>query len=155
MARARLALVGCGPRGLRGHAPGLSSAAEIEFVAVCDVVEELARSAAAQLGVEAYTDHRALLQRPDLDGVVIVTATRFHAPIALDAVRAGKHVLLEKPMATSLEAAEELVREAERAGVRGAIGYQSRFRRACQSLHEHAREIDPVQILINRPRGMM
>jgi predicted dehydrogenase len=155
MAKARLALIGCGPRGLRGHAPGLSRAEEIEFVAVCDVVEELARSAAAQLGVDAYTDHRELLKRSDLDGVVVVTATRFHAPIARDAARTGKHVLLEKPMADSVASAEELVREIERAGVRGVIGYQSRFRLPCQLLQEQAREIDPVQIVISRPRGMM
>jgi predicted dehydrogenase len=155
MAKARLALIGCGPRGLRGHTPGLTGAEEIDFVAVCDVVEELARNAAAQFGVEAYTDHRELLRRPDLDGVVIVVSTRFHGPIALDAVRAGKHVLLEKPMADRVEVAEELAREAERAGVRHAIGYQSRFRRACQFLHERGREIDPVQIIISRPRGPM
>src|SRR5437899_2708492 len=106
MARARIALIGCGPRGLRGHAPGLTSTEEIELVAVCDVVEELARSAAAQLGVEPSTDHRELLRRSNLDGVVIVTATRFHAAIARDAVRAGKHVLLEKPMADNIAAAE-------------------------------------------------
>jgi predicted dehydrogenase len=155
MTKARLALIGCGPRGLRGHGPGLTASAEIEMVAVCDVVAELARDAAAKFGVEAYTDHRELLRRPDLDGVVIVVSTRFHAPIALDAVRAGKHVLLEKPMAESVAAAEELLREAERAGVRHAIGYQSRFRLPCQYLQEQSREIDPVQIIISRPRGMM
>jgi predicted dehydrogenase len=155
MRKARLALIGCGSRGVRGHGPGLTNSDEIELVAVCDVMEELARDAATQFGVEAYTDHRELLLRPDLDGVLIVVSTRFHAPIALDAIRAGKHVLLEKPMAHSVAAAEELVREAEQAGVRGAIGYQSRFRPSCQFLKERAGEIDPVQIVISRPRGMM
>jgi predicted dehydrogenase len=135
--------------------PGIQECPDVRLVAVCDVVPELARKAAAELGVEAHTDHRELLARADLEAVVIVTATPYHAPLATDALNAGKHVLLEKPLARTSEEAVLLARLSGERGLVGAVGYQNRFRPQIRWLHEQARRLKPVQVLINRPRGMM
>ena len=151
----RIALIGCGPRGLQGHVPGLQQCPDVELVAVCDVQAQLARRTADELGVDAYSDPTELLARPELDAVLIVVATKFHAQLARDALHAGKHVLLEKPMAATAAEAEELRRLAEERGLVGAIGYQSRFRPQIRWLREQAQRVEPLQVLINRPRGMM
>jgi predicted dehydrogenase len=87
-------------------------------------------AAAQRLGWAASeTDWRRLIERPDVDLVDVCTPGSSHAPIAIAALRAGKHVLCEKPLANSLAEAEEMTREAERAaahGVRTMVGFNYR-----------------------------
>ncbi len=113
----RLGMIGCGQvserffewaRVLRG----------VKFVATCAAHRASAEYAARRYGCPRwYDDYRALLDDRDVDGVVITTPHALHARHALDAVSAGKHVLLEKPMATHWEDATRLVAAAARAGV--------------------------------------
>jgi len=90
----------------------------VQLVAVCDVVEDAARACAAGAGVDAvYTDARELLARDDIAAVDICTPHDQHLPLAIAAAEAGKHVLLEKPMANSLDECRAIVAAAEQSGV--------------------------------------
>ncbi len=147
------ALIGCGNRGVNALGVGINDSASIELVAVCDVDRARADEAAARLGVPAAYDHRALLNQHDIQAVVVATSAKWHVPVALDAVRAGKHILVEKPLAESVASSRELVKAAEAAGVTGMMGYQGRFTDFSLRLKEQADAIQPVQGLITRQRG--
>ena len=84
------------------------------LVAVADIDEMRATSAKREYGFqEAYTDYRALLSRSDIDVVSICTPPHLHRSIVIDALAAGKHVLCEKPMARTLEEADQMIRAAD------------------------------------------
>lgn len=111
----RLGMIGCGQISTRffTQAAKLTSLAEggwdVRFVATCAAHEASARAKAEEHGCPRwYSDHRRLLDDPEVDGVIITTPHALHAPMAIDAVRAGKHVLVEKPMATRWEHARAL-----------------------------------------------
>ena len=89
---------------------------EIEFVAAYSRRRERAEALAARLGADACTDWGALLADPRVEAVIIATPHASHAPLTLAALAAGKHVLVEKPIATNLEDARAMVEAARRAG---------------------------------------
>jgi predicted dehydrogenase len=98
------------------------------LVAVCDLNEELARRRAAEYGAEFWTtDYHELLAREDVQAVSIVTPDFFHAEIATAAAAAGKHILLEKPMATSVAEAQAIADAAARAGVKLMVDFHNRW----------------------------
>lgn len=108
------------------HAQAIRSAGH-RVVAVCDVRREAAERLAGVHGATASTDHRVLLADPTVEGVIITAPHVLHAPLALDALAAGKHVLLEKPIATTLADATALADAAARASVTLAVGHVLRF----------------------------
>jgi predicted dehydrogenase len=89
---------------------------EVEFVAAFSRRRERAEALAARLGSEACTDWQALLGDPRIEAFIIATPHAAHAPLTLAALAAGKHVLVEKPLATNLADARAMVEAAERAG---------------------------------------
>src|SRR5437763_762150 len=102
--RYRVALVGCGDIAEKGHVPSLLAHPRFELVAVCDVRPERAALLARLAGgVAALSDYRALLDRADVDAAVLALHPEVSVGVAIDLLRAGKGVLDEKPMATSLE----------------------------------------------------
>ena len=113
----RLGMIGCGQISNRFF----NQAAELEgvaFVAACAAHAESAQAKAQERGCERWTtDYRELLSWSDIDGVVITTPHQMHATMAADAARAGKHVLIEKPMATRWDEAQALVAEVEAGGI--------------------------------------
>jgi UDP-N-acetylglucosamine 3-dehydrogenase len=133
---ARVGLIGCGNIGAGGHLPAYAHSPEAELVAVCDAVEELVHAAAERSGATAYTDYRRLLERKDINMVDICLPTYLHAQVAVAAAEAGKHVLCEKPMAHTLEAAEAMIEAAEKAGVKLMIGQVRRFDHRYMSIKE-------------------
>ena len=155
MERAKTVLIGCGNRGVNGHGRRARRSRALELVAVCDVDAERLAEASRELEVPGEADYRRLLQRPEVQAVIVATTAPSHVPIALEAVRAGKHVLVEKPLAESTAAAQDLVRAAEGAGVVGMVGYQQRFSPFGIALRRVAGEIEPLQMLITRPRRPM
>jgi predicted dehydrogenase len=111
----RVAVIGAGYWG-PNLVRNFTACPETELIAVCDKDRNrLARILAHYPAVEAVEDAEALFARDDLDAVAIATPVRTHAPLALAALRAGKHVLVEKPLAPSVREAEELVRVAREA----------------------------------------
>lgn len=103
---------------LRHHLPQFARVPDAEVALICNAHEQSARAAAQQFGVANFSaDWQEAVQRPDIDAVDILTPNASHAPIAIAAARAGKHVLVEKPMATTLAEAEAVVAAARDAGV--------------------------------------
>jgi len=103
---------------------------KVELVAFCDTILERAEKGAKQYGArnaKVFTDYREMLEMKELDAVDICTPNKFHAPIAIDALKAGKHVYCEKPMALNTEEAEAMVRTAKETGLKLSVGYPSRF----------------------------
>ena len=149
----RVALVGCGARGLNSHGRTLARSGRFDLRAVCDVDAGRLAAASAALGVPGETDHRRLVKRGDIDAVVIATSARHHAPVALDAIRARKHVLVEKPLAESSAAAFAVASAAADAGVVGLVGYQFFFSAFGRALKREAEAVEPLQILVNAQRG--
>jgi predicted dehydrogenase len=117
----RLAMIGCGQISTRFFDQAARLAERgwgVRFVATCAAHEARARAKAAERGCPRwYTDYRRVLDDPEVDGVVITTPHALHAPMATDAVRAGKHVLVEKPMATRWEHALSLAEAARGSAV--------------------------------------
>jgi predicted dehydrogenase len=115
----RLALVGVGDVARRDYLPELPRlAGRAEITLVCAAREERARAAAERLGVSRFTsDYRAAVAAADVDAVVNLTPIPVHHQITLAALRAGRHVYTEKPLAATVAAAEELRDEAERASL--------------------------------------
>lgn len=125
--RVGIGVVGVGLMGRR-HAENLRwHVPEAELVAVADADRALARRVADELGVLACASVDELLSRDDVRAVIISSPSRFHAEQAVAAVRAGKDVLLEKPLATSLADADRVLAAAESAGARLQVGFQRRY----------------------------
>ncbi len=154
MAKLTTALIGCGMRG-PAHADVAVASENFELIAVCDIDESRAKAAAEKYGVEAYTDHKKLLERGDLDTVLISTHTRHHFQPAMDAIAAGKHFVMEKPMAATVDEAKQICDAAKNAGVVGTIGYQNRFVPFTEKIKELVDQIDVVQVVWTRQRGFM
>src|SRR5262249_28312679 len=108
--RIRMAVVGVGGMGT-GHVGGLVQRAEadnVRVVAVCDVYQRRLTRARKLCGGDGYRDYRRALDRPDVDAVLVATPDHWHAKIATDALEAGKHVYVEKPMTHTAEQAVAL-----------------------------------------------
>lgn len=113
----RMALVGAGGYAANHLVQGLPKCQNLVCVAVCDTSLEAARQAARVMGAETVTaDYGAILARQDVDAVMLHTPNFLHADQAVAALGAGKHVLVQKPMATSVPEAKRMLRAAKEAG---------------------------------------
>ena len=125
MRRLKFALIGCGKIGVR-HAAHIKQYATL--VAVCDIETEKATTLAGEYNAIAYTDLATLLSiETEVEVVSICTPNGLHAQHSIKALRAGKHVLCEKPMAISVSDCGEMIKEAERANRRLFAIKQNRF----------------------------
>lgn len=112
----RLGVIGCGSvmRSYMALADRLRCRGEVDIVMACDIVEERRHFMREAYGVERFTrDYEEVVQADDVDLVLILTSMREHGPITRAALAAGKHVLVEKPMAVSLEEAARIVQLAK------------------------------------------
>jgi UDP-N-acetyl-2-amino-2-deoxyglucuronate dehydrogenase len=122
--------VGFGVVGLNfglGRCKALQEIPEAQLVAVCSRTEKTARDIAEQLGVEYHTDYREMLKRDDIDVIVIYTSNAQHQAIALDAAKAGKHVLTTKPLDVTLDRMDTIIEACKAGGVKLATEYMSRY----------------------------
>ena len=122
----RVAVVGAGFMGER-HARIYAGLPDVELVAVCDVRDGAARELGARTGARAYTDYGELLRRDDIDAVSVCTPDGLHREPCELAIRAGRHVLVEKPIATTAADAEAIAAAAANAGVVLLVGHCLRF----------------------------
>jgi predicted dehydrogenase len=112
--RVRFGIVGCGGIANGFHLRDLAQIEEAELVACADVRREAAEETASRWGARAvHTDYRELLDREDVDAVIVATHHATHAAIAVEALETGRHVLVQKPLSTRLEDADRLVAAAE------------------------------------------
>ena len=142
MARSiKVGIIGCGGIANGKHMPALKKVADCEMVAFCDIVRERAEKAAKEYGTpdaKVYTDYRELLKDPAIEVVHVCTPNRSHSFITVDALRAGKHVMCEKPMAINSAEAKKMLDAAKETGKKLTIGYQSRFRNDSQYMKQEA-----------------
>jgi myo-inositol 2-dehydrogenase/D-chiro-inositol 1-dehydrogenase len=125
----RIGIVGLGRLGQR-HAQALAfSTRNCVLTAACSPVEAEQAYAREQLGIQqVYARYEDLLASPDVDAVVLVTPTSLHADQAIAALRAGKHVFIEKPLALNLPDCERVLAEAEKhPGLIAMVGFVRRF----------------------------
>ncbi|MDQ2914202.1 MAG: Gfo/Idh/MocA family oxidoreductase [Chloroflexota bacterium] len=122
----RVAVVGAGAMG-KHHARIYNELPECELVAVVDENEARAQDVARLHGSRPYRDIETMLERERPDAVSVATPTQSHVTVALAMLEAGCHVLVEKPIAATLEDARELVRTAERSGRVLMVGHVERY----------------------------
>jgi UDP-N-acetylglucosamine 3-dehydrogenase len=126
MRRLGVAVIGAGFWG-RNHARNFKELEETELLAICDINAERAKAVAEQFNVKAYTNAGKLLNRKDVEAVSICAWSTSLAKEALKALKAGKHILVEKPMATNTRQAEKLLETAEKGGLHLTVGFLMRF----------------------------
>lgn len=126
MRKLGVAVIGTGFWG-KNHARVYTELAETDLIAICDIDAERARSVAKQFGVKPYVNTRSLLKNKDIEAVSICTWSTRLAKEALKALKAGKHVLVEKPMAADSRQAQKLLQTAEKEALHLTVGFLMRF----------------------------
>lgn len=141
MDKIKMAVIGAGGTWGQTHVSIYKEHPLAEVTAICDLNREKAEAAAAKLGVSAdcvYTDYREMLKRADIDAVAIVTPDFMHADIAIACAEAKKHMLIEKPLATTADDVHRMMEAIEKNGVRAMVDLHNRwsapFNRAWQAI---------------------
>ncbi len=141
--KVRLGVIGAGRIAQVAHLPAIVKANGVDLVAISDPSETLANGVAATYGAEPFTDTDTLL-RLDVDAVVIATPDRFHHPLGMAALDAGKHVLMEKPLASTRELAQELADRANATGLKLQTGSMRRHDPGLAFAREHLPKIGRI-----------
>jgi predicted dehydrogenase len=119
-------VIGLGAIGQK-HCTALAAIERANICAVADINQEVLSSTAAQYDAGPYTDVKQMLAHPDLHAVIVATPDELHRDACVWAAQAGKHVLVEKPIATTIDDAEAIIRAADSAGVKLMVGFTLRF----------------------------
>jgi len=115
--RVKVGISGLGRSGWDIHANALEKCSSMySIVAVSDPLEERRKEAVHRFGCKAYPDFKSLLEDEEVELVVVATPSHLHAPQAIEALKSGKNVVCEKPMATSLAEADEMIKTAKETG---------------------------------------
>jgi predicted dehydrogenase len=155
----RLALLGCGEVARAKHLPALKRIAEVQVVAVCDIDRDRCQAVAQQFAIPRQTTAAAyVFAMGDVDAVGILTNPGSHEVLALAAMKAGKAVYVEKPLALTVAECERLVAEAERTRMPAMTGFHMRFHRLVVEAHEKLRQgaigaVQSVRVVWHSPRG--
>ena len=149
MKKLKFAIIGCGRISYK-HVEGLVENSDIaELVATCDVKLELAQAKKNEylermndesLKVSAYADYKEMLENEDIDVVTIATESGYHAEIGIYCMNKGKHIVVEKPMAMSIDDANEMIKVAKANNVKLSVAHQNRFNKPIQKLREAVEE---------------
>ena len=141
------AIIGCG-RISKNHIEALiNNSDNCNLVVLCDIVENKAIERKRQYentiegtNVKVYTDYIQMLQNEDIDAVSICTESGYHAKIAVDCLNYGKHILIEKPMALSLEDADKIIDLGKQKKLKVGVCHQNRFNPPVQKLRRAVEE---------------
>ncbi|NOS77593.1 MAG: Gfo/Idh/MocA family oxidoreductase [Nitrospira sp.] len=132
----RVGVIGCGWFAQAVHLPILRRLSGVELIALAEPDSDRRQAASRWVPTAlAHADYRDLLNMRDLDAVIVSVPTASHAEVAIAAMQQGKHVYLEKPIATSVAEADQVIKAWKEAGVVGMVGFNYRF----NALHEAAR----------------
>ncbi|MBI5029987.1 MAG: inositol 2-dehydrogenase [Chloroflexi bacterium] len=137
MNQVNIAVIGTGRMG-SVHTRNLArSIPEANLVAVCDIRLEVAQAIANELGIwRVVQDYRELLADTSIDAILIATNTNTHAFIVKDVAAAGKHIFCEKPIALELAEVDEALAAVERASIKFQVGFNRRFDKSFQRVHD-------------------
>lgn len=137
MSKIKVAVIGCGNIANASHIPSYLKNPEVEIKYFCDLIPEKAQACVEKYGCgEAVVDYHDFLNDPELDAVSVCTHNDFHSVIAIDFMRAGKHVLCEKPAARILSEALEMQKVAHETGRVLNIGVCNRFNTYVMKIRE-------------------
>ncbi len=128
-------IIGCGRIAPR-HAQSIQQVADAHLVAAADIKPSRAEHFAHEYGCAAHTDYRALLDRADVDIVSVCVPSGLHAQVAIDAMHAGKHVLVEKPIAITLADADRMIATAQATQRTLGVVLQNRYNHPLQALRQ-------------------
>lgn len=134
----RIAVIGAGAMG-RNHLRVLHELDRAELVALADADESTAQKSARRFNIPYYTDHKELLDATKPDAVIVAVPTALHREVVLDAISHGVHVLVEKPIASTVDEGHELMKAAKDAGVILAVGHIERYNPAIVELYKRLR----------------
>lgn len=135
----RYALIGVGANVYGMHYPGLKLDTA-EIAAVCDIDVDAAQRVSEEWECPWYADYREMIDKEKPDVVVVMVPHTLHAEMSIYAMRAGAHVLCEKPMAIHVQEADEMIRVAEETGKVLAINFQQRLRPEVLAAHKLIQE---------------
>jgi predicted dehydrogenase len=144
----RVGVVGVGVMG-SNHARVFAEIAGVELVGIADPDTSQRAFVSRALGCKAYTDVAELLAA-GVDAVTIAAPTHLHQPIALACIRAGAHVLVEKPLASSVQEGRDIIGAAKRASLVLMVGHVERFNPAVEAIKDAIRGEDILSIAITR-----
>ncbi|HTE19738.1 MAG TPA: Gfo/Idh/MocA family oxidoreductase [Armatimonadota bacterium] len=124
----RLGYVGCGFMAQKVHLPNFSTIPECRLTALAEVREDLGRKVQSRYGIpRLYRTHQELADDPEIEAVAVSAGYALQGQMARDLLRKGKHVFMEKPMATTIAQAEEIVAAEAEGGGRLMVGYMKRY----------------------------
>jgi len=149
--RLRLGVIGCG-RIAQAHLEAINYLNKYaELVALADIDEKKAKDSAKRFGAEKYyRDYKQLLRDPRVDAVIVALPHYLHCEAGLESARAGKHILMEKPMALDVREADRMIAEAEKNKVTLMVGQSRRFSDAVMEGYKRVGEIGKLfRIVIN------
>ena len=133
----KIAVIGTGRMGSVHTRNIVRQVPEAELVAVCDIRLDVAEAIAKELGINCVVkDYHDLLQDKEIEAILIATNTDTHAFIMKDVAAAGKHIFCEKPLALKLEKIDDALEAVEKAGVKLQVGFNRRFDKSFQKVHE-------------------
>ncbi|GAA2086507.1 Gfo/Idh/MocA family oxidoreductase [Streptomyces albiaxialis] len=144
----RFGLLGTGPWAERTHGPALAAHDDVELVGVWGRRTQAAEALAARLDTRAYADPDALFA--DCDAVAVALPPDVQAPLAVRAAQAGRHLLLDKPLATTVEGAREVTAAVERAGVASVVFFTLHFTASTADWLDEARRAGDGGWLLGR-----
>ncbi|UCC67976.1 MAG: Gfo/Idh/MocA family oxidoreductase [Armatimonadota bacterium] len=123
----RIGFVGAGGIATEAHIPALKQIEGVEIVALCDTRKEQADAAAQQFGGRAYSDHREMLDREEMDGLFVCVPPGAHTDAELIAAGRGVHLFIEKPVVLTMDKGLEIAEAVKKANVISCVGYQVRY----------------------------
>ncbi len=137
----KVGVLGCGPISQFAHFESCKKARNIILFGICDAAEDLLEKMNRRWNpITSYTDFDVMLEDPDIEAVIIATSDPFHIPLTLKAVKAGKHVLVEKPLSHSIEECQQLHQAVSDNRVHVQVGHMKRFDPGIEFAHRFATE---------------
>lgn len=126
MRKAKVALVGLGSWGSTQSLPAINEAGNLELVSWFDSNPEVVEQYRSLISVPPARSFEELLDNPDIEGIILIVPNHVHAPLAIQAAGRGKHVWVEKPIANTVDEADQMIEAAENAGVTLQVGHSLR-----------------------------
>jgi UDP-N-acetylglucosamine 3-dehydrogenase len=147
MNKLNTAVIGCGSWG-RNHVRVLKELISSNLVAIADANPDTAKEIGEKYQVKYYSDPYKLLENPDIQFVSICTPTVTHAEIALEAIKQGKHVLVEKPLTSTIKEGKTLLSKAKKKGVFLTVGFIERFNPAVEDAYNRINRGEIVETIL-------
>ena len=136
-----IGVLGAGQIAQAAHFPAVRKAKTAALYAICDAADDLRmRMAAVHQPTTTFADYDAMLADDNVDAVIVAVADQFHVPLSIKALEAGKHVLVEKPMATTIEDAEALAEAARTSDRVVLVGHEKRYDPGVAFAHDFIRD---------------